>query len=194
FSVVFLVLMLVGFSRLLGASLGWAGVGLAALLGVATVPGMFWGFAGGEVRKMILTRRKRVVAWLLAAGSVAAVLFFGRMEARRGGLLEVCPATGAGVGAPVAGFLREVPYDEGERVYPGALVARLEVPDLDSQLAQKRAAVREAAARLRLLEVGPRPEEGAEQRGRVQRAQAWPDPAPPHPHPAPTPLPHHLLI
>ena len=57
----------------------------------------------------------------------------------------------------------------------GASVARLEVPDLDSQLAQKRAAVREAAARLRLLEAGARPEEITEQRGRVQRARRWRD-------------------
>jgi putative peptide zinc metalloprotease protein len=75
----------------------------------------------------------------------------------------------------VGGFLREVFYDEGERVYPGAPLARLEIPDLDSQLAQKRAAVREVAAHLRLLEAGPRPEEVAEQRGRVQRAQVWRD-------------------
>src|SRR5262249_34969171 len=144
-------------------------------LAVATLPRMFHGFAGGGGRKMILKRRKWTVAWLLAAGGVAAALFFGSMEGRVGGPFEGTPATRAEGRAPRAGFLREVFYDEGERVYPGALVARLEVPDLDSQLAQKRAAVREAAARLRLLEAGPRPEEVAEQRGRVQRAQAWRD-------------------
>jgi multidrug resistance efflux pump len=52
-------------------------------------------------------------------------------------------------------------------------VARLEVPDLASRLAQKRAEVREARARLRLLEAGPRFEELAQQRRRVERATAW---------------------
>ena len=75
----------------------------------------------------------------------------------------------------MAGFLREVYCDEGDRVSPGAPVARLEVPDLASRLAQKRAEVREAQARLRLLEVGPRPEEVVEQRRRVERARAWHD-------------------
>jgi multidrug resistance efflux pump len=174
FSLCFLILMLVGFSRLLGAGLGWAGAGLVALLGVATVPGMFRGFAGGEVRTMIRTRRKRAVAWLLAAGGLAAVLFV-RVEDRAGGPFEAAPTTRAEIRAPVAGFLHEILYDEGEEVYVGAPVARLEIPDLDSQLAQKRAAVREAAARLRMLEAGARPEELAEQRGRVKRAAAWRD-------------------
>ena len=123
---------------------------------------------------MIRTRHKRAVAWLLAAGGLAAALFV-RVEDRAGGPFEVAPAFRAEVRAPVAGFLREILHDEGEEVYAGAPVARLEIPDLDSQLAQKRAAVREAAARLRMLEAGARPEEVAEQRGRVKRAEAWRD-------------------
>src|SRR5581483_374618 len=97
--------------------------------------------------------------WPLAAGGLAAALVFVRVEDRAGGPFEAVPVTRAEVRAPVAGFLREVPSDEGEHVSRGAPVARLEIPDLDSQLAQKRAAVREAAARLRMLEAGARPEE-----------------------------------
>src|SRR5262249_42860953 len=117
----------------------------------------------------------RAAGWLLAGGGVGAVLILGPVEDRAGGSLEAAPVTRAEVRAPVAGFLREVFYDEGDRVPPGATVARLEVPDLDSQLAQKQAAVREAAARVRLLEEGARPEAGAEQRGRVARARSWRD-------------------
>jgi multidrug resistance efflux pump len=54
-------------------------------------------------------------------------------------------------------------------------VLTLEVPDLASRLAQKRAELREAEARLRLLRAGPRPEEVAEQGRRVERARAWRD-------------------
>src|SRR5262249_32946539 len=66
---------------------------------------------------------------------------------------------------------REVSFDEGERVAPGAVIARLEVPDLESRLAQSKAALRESQAKLRLLEVGPRPEELREQGYRVERAR-----------------------
>jgi multidrug resistance efflux pump len=51
----------------------------------------------------------------------------------------------------------------------------LEVPDLASRLAQQRALVLEARAKLRLLEAGPRHEEVAQQRRRVERATAWYD-------------------
>ena len=51
----------------------------------------------------------------------------------------------------MAGFLCEVYCEEGDQVSPGAPVARLEVSDLASRLAQKQAEVREAQAKLRLL-------------------------------------------
>jgi multidrug efflux pump subunit AcrA (membrane-fusion protein) len=51
------------------------------------------------------------------------------------------------------------------------------VPDLASRLAQKRAEVREARAKLSLLQRGPRPEEVTEQKHRVDRARAWCDQA-----------------
>src|SRR5262249_9979181 len=179
FSLTFLVLMLAGFFRYLGAQWGLAGGGLVFLLGAATLPGMFRGFTGGEVRKMIQTRRKRAAVWAL--GSVTGValavfaLFFVEIEDQASGPFEVRPAARAELRAPVAGFLREVTLDEGKRAYPGCPVARLEVPDLDSQLAQKQAAAREAEARLRLLEEGPRPEAVVEQRLRVKRNREWRD-------------------
>src|SRR5262249_39685960 len=101
-----------------------------------------------------------------------AVLFV-RVEDRAGGPFEAVSITRAEGRAPVAGFLREVFYDEGEQVYEGAPVARVEIPDLDSQLAQKGAAVRGAETGLQMLAAGAGPEEVAEQRGRVKRAEAW---------------------
>jgi multidrug efflux pump subunit AcrA (membrane-fusion protein) len=83
--------------------------------------------------------------------------------------------TRAELRAPVAGFLREVYSDEGDVVSPGSPVVRLEIPDLSSKRVQKQAELREAEAKLRLLEAGPRPEEIAEQRRRVERAEAWHD-------------------
>jgi putative peptide zinc metalloprotease protein len=175
FSLAFLVLTIVGFSRFLGARWGLVGAGAAALLGVFTFRGMFQGFAGGEVRKMILMRRKRTLAWLVILAAAGALLYLGEIEDRSSGPFQIRPASRAEVRAPVAGFLHTVTYDEGDRVYVGAVLARLEVPDLESRRRQKRARIREARAQLRLLEIGPRPEEVREQRQRVQRAEKWRD-------------------
>jgi multidrug efflux pump subunit AcrA (membrane-fusion protein) len=95
------------------------------------------------------------------------------MEDRAGGPFQLRPAIRGELRAPVAGFLKEVHFDEGDRVSPGAVVARLEIPDLASRIAQKRAEVGEAQAKLKLLEIGPRPEEMAVQRERVERMKDW---------------------
>lgn len=175
FSLVFLVLMIVGFSRFLGARWGLVGAGAAALLGVVTFRRMFQGFAGGEVRNMIRRRWKRTLVWLVLLGAVPAVLYWGEMEDRASGPFQVRPASRAEVRARVAGFLQAVSYDEGDRVYAGGVLAHLEVPDLASRRRQKRAQIRESRAQLRLLEIGPRPEEVQEQRRRVERAEKWRD-------------------
>src|SRR5438093_934293 len=100
----------------------------------------------------------------------------GRPRSRAAsGAFPLRPAARAELLAAVSGFLRIVYFDEGERVPAGALVACLEVPDLESRLAQSKAALRESRAKLRLLEVGPRPEEVREQRYRVERAKEWRD-------------------
>ncbi len=87
----------------------------------------------------------------------------------------VRPAARAELRAPVAGFIVHVAVDEGDRVSAGAEIVRLDIPDLESRLMQKRAEIQEAQAKLRLLETGPRYEEITEQRRRVDRATTWRD-------------------
>jgi multidrug resistance efflux pump len=173
YSLAFLALSLVVLSHFLGARLGWLGLAAVVLLGWLSVHGLFHGFTAGEVRKMILFRRKRTVVWALLLGSVSAALCLIPMDDRASGPFQVRTAVRAELRAPVAGFLHSVCCDEGNRVTPGALVARLDVPDLASRLTQKRFEVREVEARLRLLETGPRYEELIEQRRRVERAESW---------------------
>ncbi|HKB03015.1 MAG TPA: PqqD family peptide modification chaperone [Gemmataceae bacterium] len=174
FSLVFLGLMLAALFQYVWSV--WGLVALAVLpLGWVMVRGLFGGLISGEVGKMITRRRVRTVFWLAVLGALPFVWIHVEAEDRPGGPFEVRSAVRAEVRAPVSGFLREVPFDEGERVSPGATVARLEVPDLDSRIAEKAAAAREAQARLRLAEIGPRPEEVEEQRHRVERAQHWRD-------------------
>jgi hypothetical protein len=87
-----------------------------------------------------------------------------------GGPFQVRGATRVEVRAPAAGFIREVHFDEGEHVSPGAPLLRLEVPDLAARIAQKRADIQQTGVRLQILT-----EEVNEQRRRVERAEQWRD-------------------
>jgi multidrug efflux pump subunit AcrA (membrane-fusion protein) len=175
YSVGFLAIVLLTVYQFLGTRWGPVGFLGALLLGVLTARSLLRGVSAGEVRKMIRQRHKRTAAWLLALGSATALLRFVQIEDRARGPFQVHAAARVELRAPVTGFLQIVYYDEGDQVSAGALVARLDVPDLDSRTAQKRAEVLENQATLRLLEAGARPEELAEQRHRVERAKAWRD-------------------
>jgi HlyD family secretion protein len=89
-----------------------------------------------------------LLVWLTLLGGVAAAGWFVDVEREAAGPFTLRPVTRAEIFAPVAGFLCDVPLDEGDRVSPGGLVARLDIPDLPSRLAQKRAEVTELTARL----------------------------------------------
>jgi multidrug efflux pump subunit AcrA (membrane-fusion protein) len=173
YSLSFLVVMLIVLSHVFGARWGMVGFAGTGLLAFLSMRGLFHGFTAGEVRRMILFRHKRTALWTLIVGAVVAALCFTQIEDRVGGSFQLRPATRAEIRAPLAGFVQAVSYDEGDRISPGELLARLEVPDLESRLSQKRAEVSEVQARLRLLRIGPRPEEVAEQRQRAARAKAW---------------------
>jgi multidrug efflux pump subunit AcrA (membrane-fusion protein) len=175
FSLLFLVLMLWGLFHFLGARWGLLGVCPVVLLGLVSTRGLLRGVSAGEVRMMIATRRKRATLWLLAAASLAAVFCLVVVEDRVGATVRLRPTVRAEVRSPLAAFVKEIYFDEGDRVSPGAPVALLEIPDLSSRMAQKDAEAREAQAKLKLLEEGTRPQELTEQRQRVARARVWRD-------------------
>src|SRR5262249_62032823 len=122
------------------------GLGGVTSVGLVATWGLFRGFSAGEVSQMIRLRRKRAIVWALALAGLVAALFLTQIEDRAGGTFLVRSATRAELRAPVAGFLREVFREEGDRVSPGAPVARLETPDLASRRVQKQADVRDARA------------------------------------------------
>ena len=68
-------------------------------------------------------------------------------------------ATEVRVSSVVAGRVLEVGVSEGQRVEPGALVARLDTVDTELLLARTRAERAQAEAQVRLLQAGARPEE-----------------------------------
>lgn len=175
FSLVFLTFTISGFAVYFLSKATVVGIASTLFLGWFSVRRLFRDFTKGEACAMVRERRGRANAWLLAAAIVTLTLSVVPIQDRAGGSFLIRPAARAELRAPVAGFLREVVADEGGRVSTGQQVARLEVPDLDSRLAQKYAERQESAAKLRLLEVGPRPELVEEQRLRVGRTRVWRD-------------------
>jgi multidrug efflux pump subunit AcrA (membrane-fusion protein) len=173
FSIVFLALSLGTMYRFLGTRWGLFGTALAAVLAYVSSRNLLVGFSTGEVRRMVTTRRLRTVCWVAAAAAVPAVLAVVQIEDRSSGSFQVRPAIRSELRAPVAGFLRDISHDEGDRIEAETAVARLDVPDLESRIAQKQAEIRESEARVRLLETGTRYEEVQEQRLRVARAEKW---------------------
>jgi multidrug efflux pump subunit AcrA (membrane-fusion protein) len=173
YSVAFLTLILAALWRSIGTRWGWLGMGVIGFLGYVSVRRLFREVCAGEVINMIRFRHKRALLWTLLFGGSVAVLCLVEIEDRESGAFQIHAAARAELRAPVAGFLRTTHYDEGDWVASGAVVVQIEAPDLTTRMAQKQAEVREAQAKVRLLEAGPRSEEIAEQRGRVERASDW---------------------
>jgi multidrug resistance efflux pump len=173
YSLAFLTLILAGLWRSFGTRWGWLGMGVIGFLGYVSVRGLFREVCAGEVINMIRFRHKRALLWTFLFGGSVAALCLVEIEDRESGAFQVRAAARAELRAPVAGFLRTTYYDEGDWVASGAVVVQVEAPDLTTRMAQKQAEVREAQAKVRLLEAGPRAEEIAEQRGRVERASDW---------------------
>lgn len=175
FSLTFLIFVFVNVTRLAQSRGGLLGVAFAMFLAVFTIKRLFRGFNGGEIRKMFTGRPLRLAIWLTLLIAVPLVMGAVRIDERAGGTFHVRTGKRLEVRAEVAGFLKEVLVDEGDKVNSGTLVARIEVPDLQSVIAQKAAAVREIRANLQRLEIGSRPEEVQEQRAKVDRARKWRD-------------------
>jgi multidrug efflux pump subunit AcrA (membrane-fusion protein) len=139
----------------------------------------FSGFAGQELRKMIETRATRRTALIVGTISLALVLSLLPIQRRAGGTFHIRSVRHTEVRAPVAAFVKSINCDEGDCIAPGALVAQLEIPSLDSLIAQKRAQVAESEAKVRMTTLGagrirslPVAEEAAIRRAEVDSERA----------------------
>jgi HlyD family secretion protein len=81
-------------------------------------------------------------------------------------------ATEVHLAAKVGGRLLEAPFEEGDTVGQGEVVARLETVDAEHRLAQTRAQAEAADAQLRLLLAGTRAEDLRRAEDRLAQAQA----------------------
>lgn len=175
FSFLFLIFVFVNIAGLARSRGGWIGACLTLFLGTFTIKRLLRGLNGGEVRKMITTRFGRTTIWMGLLAAAPFLMMFVHMDDNAGGTFHVRTGKRLEVRAEVSGFLKEIHFDEGEHVTSGALIGLIEVPDLQSQIAQKEAAVQEVQANLRRLKVGPRPEEVLELQAKVVRAREWRD-------------------
>jgi multidrug resistance efflux pump len=173
FSVTFLAISLVFLAEWFHGYAGAAGYVAAVLLVLPAIVAAIRGVCAGEVSLMIMKRRVRTLFWLLGLGGIAAALCLIRVDEYSGGTFTVRPSVREEIRGAVAGFLRDIRVEEGSAVAAGDVIARVEDPELDCKLAQKRAERKEVDAQLRLLEIGTRPEEIACQRSCVENAARW---------------------
>jgi HlyD family secretion protein len=76
------------------------------------------------------------------------------------------------LGFRVGGRIEEMAFEEGERVEPGAHLARLDAEPFEESLAVAESRVEQARARLEKLESGSRPQEVEQAAARVSQAEA----------------------
>jgi HlyD family secretion protein len=117
---------------------------------------------------------KRWIGAAMAASAIAAASLACRPRAAEGpprasGYVE---ATEVRVAPEVGGRVLEVAVAEGDRVAAGALIARLDTADVDLALKRAQAERDQAAAQLKLLQAGSRPEDIRQARAQADAAQA----------------------
>jgi multidrug efflux pump subunit AcrA (membrane-fusion protein) len=141
YSLVFLSIMLFALLRYANGRWGAAGAVCVVSLSIIVMRGLMRGTTVGELGRMVMTRRARAAVWGLLLVALVSASCFVTVAREARGSFHVRPAVRSLVPAPAAGFLADVCVEEGSRVEAGAVIARLEIPDLSSRIAQKRAEV-----------------------------------------------------
>ena len=118
-----------------------------------------------------LASLKRPIVALTLLGAALAAAFFGRMDLKVTGPFQILPLHNADVRAEVDGIVEEIAVDEGDLVQQGDLIARLSDRDNAAALQQTEAQIKQARARLKMLEAGPTEEEIAVAKAAVEKAK-----------------------
>jgi putative peptide zinc metalloprotease protein len=173
FAIVYVGLFMLALVKLGGVRLGVFGIILAGAFAIFVLRNLLSGIGGGEIMKMFLQRHKRATVWGSVLLGIPAILLAVQSEEKAGGAFQIRSVTRAELRAQVSGFLEKVNFDEGDPVTKSDVIARLQVPDLGSRIAQKSAEVNEVTEQLNQLKSGTRSEEKDEQQKRVKRAEDW---------------------
>ncbi len=112
---------------------------------------------------------RRRLAWTALTATGALLLLVPR-ELRIPGAVDVLPSRNADVRSAVEGIIDKVYVDEGDRVRAGDVIARLSAKDTLAELGKTKADLREARAKLAMLEAGPNPGDVEVAKAAVSRA------------------------
>ncbi|MBD2359611.1 efflux RND transporter periplasmic adaptor subunit [Anabaena minutissima FACHB-250] len=85
---------------------------------------------------------------------------------------KVVPVQSVNISPKNPGVLAELYVEQGDRVEKGQIIARMDVGDIQAQIAQYRANLAQAQAQLAEAQAGSRPQEMAQSRARLAQAQA----------------------
>ncbi|MEA5568795.1 efflux RND transporter periplasmic adaptor subunit [Anabaena sp. UHCC 0399] len=85
---------------------------------------------------------------------------------------KVVPVQSVNISPKNPGVLAELYVEQGDRVEKGQIIARMDVGDIQAQIAQYRANLAQAQAQLAEAQSGSRPQEMAQSRARLAQAQA----------------------
>jgi HlyD family secretion protein len=85
---------------------------------------------------------------------------------------KVVPVQSVNISPKNPGVLTELYVEQGDRVEKGQIIARMDVGDIQAQIAQYRANLAQAQAQLAEAQAGTRPQEIAQSRARLAQAQA----------------------
>jgi len=113
---------------------------------------------------------RRWIKWSVVAVATLAVLFLGRLQLRVVGPFNILPRENADVRATVEGIVEKIYVDEGDQVKEGEVIARLSDLTQRAELQKVEGDLEAKRARLKMLLVGPRPEEVEVARKAVETA------------------------
>ncbi len=166
-------LLTLGLYHFVLGKFGLPGAAVSGLLLIFVSRRVFKGLLTSEFVKMFKSRHRRTALWAMLVIGVPAILFWVPLNHSATGEVLVRSGHRVEIHAALAGFFRDIAVEEGSPVCAGTVIGQIHAPDLESLLVRKRADIRECDATLAKLKIGPRAEEIAEQKARVQRAVDW---------------------
>jgi multidrug resistance efflux pump len=143
----------------------WSAITVAAGRPLLRAAGGFW----GAVRRARVSRRLR---WGLGGVVVLALLGLVRWPLKVASECRIEPLERVIVRSPISSVIDTVLVQQGQQVATGALLLELSERDLEYELQSAQAEESELLAELAVLSQGPREEELAMARRRVDTAQA----------------------
>lgn len=111
------------------------------------------------------------IAWIALAAVALGAVFLGRMELRVTGPFNILPRENADVRTEIEGIVEEIYVNEGDKVNAGDVIAQLSNKDQLAQLLKTEAQIKEANARLQLLQAGPTAQQAGVAKAVVSKAE-----------------------